>query len=208
MRSSSSMTAPPTAPPRPWWRSSRRSPHFRRAAPCPQSGPEPGHPYRRAERPRARSSSPWTATARTIPPTSAEAAGECCAPIQALGMVSGVRAKRQDTPAAAWPRGLGNWLPQSDAGRRRHRHRLRHQGVLPRRLPRPSLFRSFPSLSDRAGAARGLESRLCAGQSPPAGLRAVPNTPIWGGCWSAWHDLLGVRWLQRRHGGRARTEEL
>ena len=125
----------------------------------------------------------------------------------ALGMVSGVRAKRKDTASRRLASRLGNWF----------RNLMLKDGAADTgcgiKVFYRDTFLAFPyfdhfhrfliALMQREGWKVGYVAvnhrpRL-AGRSKYTNLGRVLVSVT---------DLLGVRWLQRRHGGRARTEEL
>ena len=123
-------------------------------------------------------------------------------------MVSGVRVKRQDTASRRLASRLGNGF----------RNALLNDGATDtgcglkafRRdaFLDAALFRSHPPLPDRAGAARGLEGgALCRSIIGPRLTGRSKYTNL-GRLLVSVQDLLGVRWLQRRHGGRTKVEEL
>jgi dolichol-phosphate mannosyltransferase len=126
---------------------------------------------------------------------------------QALGMVSGVRAKRRDTMSRRLASRAGNWFRNLMLG-----DGAADTGCGIKVFYRDA-FLGFPyfdhfhryliALMQREGWKVGYVAvnhrpRL-AGRSKYTNLGRVLVSVT---------DLLGVRWLQRRHGGRARTEEL
>ena len=118
-------------------------------------------------RPRATSSSPWTATARTIPPTF-PSSWRSCAPIPSLGMVSGVRVKRQDTASRRIASRLGNGFRNAMLGDGATDTGCGIKAFYRAAFLDASLFRSHAPLSDRAGAASWLEGRaMCPSITAP-----------------------------------------
>ena len=123
-------------------------------------------------------------------------------------MVSGVRVKRQDTRQPPAGLAAGQWLSQrllgdgaTDTGC--GLKAFRRDAFLD--LPYfDHMHRFLIALVQR----EGWKVALCAGQPPAAPDGRVRNTPISGRLLVSVQDLLGVRWLQRRHGGRTEIEEL
>ena len=144
--------------------------------------------------------------ARTIRPTFPPC-WKFCAAHPEIGLVSGVRVKRQDSASRRLASRLGNGLRQmlladgaADTGC--GLKAFRRQAFL--ELPYfDHIHRYLIALVRREGWAVefvpvGHRPRL-AGRSKYTNLGRLLVSV---------HDLLGVRWLQRRHGGRAETEEL
>ena len=76
-----------------------------------------------------------------------------------------------------------------DPARRHARHRLRAEGVPPRRVPAAALFRRPASLPAGAGPARGLRHRLCRRGRSAARRTACRITGCGTGCGSAFSIL-------------------
>ena len=86
------------------------------------------------------SSPPWTATGRTIRPTSCVLAKRLGGRGQEPAMAAGIRAGRKGPGSRKAASRFANWHARQSARRWLPRHRLRHQAVSPPSLSRASVF--------------------------------------------------------------------
>ena len=120
---------------------------------------------------------------------------------QNIGVVSGVRARRQDTFSRKMASRAGNGIRERLLNDGATDTRLRAESVSPRSVSGPPLFRSPASLHHRADDPRGLWRAVCSGQSSRTHARRSKYTNLNRMLVSV-NDLLGVRWLQRRYRGK------